>query len=445
MKYLAIIAILTTSSFAVAEGIVEVPTHSKFMELRVKNQAGSWQKIAIPNSKNQAVTLPAAVYQYSIQIQSSVGVFKGEFTIEDGKTTFIHRAISPDKEVVYSWTSESSPRGDKYETEVQEVFCKGLFSYSREISNYIFESCENLYQQNNRVGIHATGYMYEKGLNGKERNWDFAADNYKKAYDLGELNAGMSFVLLKKDTVESIEVLKDMAAKGNLWAIRSAAQFFSSSKLPEELELAKRYTAKLIELNDPIGFKTMSYLHFNKAHLDIKEAISAAAYYSLYTINVSDNLYQNETYKKALEESLRNEDIPIIQNEIKTLSDKYVSTGLYIVINEEVFKRYSEKGQLTLVVNSTHQIPLTSFNKSYVLELLPSSEYRRITLLIDGEHEDQITFSVDDDLDGDDIFCIIFDEKRKELNISTPANDKACQINKDGQQSMWNTLNQYLI
>ena len=445
MKYLALIAILVASNCAFADGLVEVPAHSQFKELRMKNHAGSWQKLDIPNVKNQALTLPAGEYQYSIQLQSSVGVFKGELTIEDGKTVFIHRAISPDKEVVYSWVSENTPRSDKYEIEVKEVFCKGLFSYSLEISPYIFESCDYLYKQNNRVGIHATGYMYEKGLNGKERNWAFAADNYNKAYELGEFNAGMSYVQLKKDTIESIEILKDMAAKGNIWAIRSAAQFFANSKLPEEFELARKYTYKLIELNDPTGFKTMSYLHFNKAHLDIKEAISAAAYYSLYTINVSDNLYHNEKYKKTLEEYLRNEEIPLIQEEIKKLSDKYISTRLYIVINEEIFKRFAEQGHLTLVVNSTHQIPLTSFNKSYVLELLPSTEYRRVTLLINGEHEDQITFSIDDNLVGDDIFCIVFDEKLKALNISTPSNNKACQINIEGQQSMWNALNQYLI
>lgn len=442
MRIIIIVMQLFFSGAALAAGIVEIPAHSYFTQLKVKNNSDAWLAIDIPEINDRSIMLPAGSYQYSISIQSSVSAFKGEFKISDNDRLFVHRAISPDMERVHSWVSKNSPRSEENKKEVLINFCTGIFSQSSDKEKYVLDACDSLYAQDDAVGIHSTGFMHQHGINGKPRSTETAAALYKKAYDLGNVEAGISYVLLKRDTPVAISILKDIAEKGDKWAIGVVGQMLSASSLPEEVELSKKYASMSLSLNEPVGFKIMSNLDFRNGHRDIKHVITAAAYYNLYAMNYLNTDYNNEQYKKAIEEYLTTADLAVIQQETHKLAEEYINSDIYMVVNTKLLERYAGKGKIEIVVNGMFRFPVESFSDAFSLEMMPSTAYKRVGIDINGEYEDQITFTLD--RKNSNVHCLVYDDKRSMLKVVSPEEDASCKLNNESDKSMWQVLNQYL-
>ena len=439
-KALFVLAALGVGQLALADGVIELPANSKFIVLKVKTDNYAWKSIDIPKMRGRKITLPAGEYSYSLSLKSAVSKFRGKLTVTDGSHQYIHRAITPDRQSVYSWVSTSGPRTDAYKTETKEHFCMGVVGYGSDKPQYMLDACAELVEANNARGLFATGHMYSEGKGGVQQNRNTASDYYMRAYELGSHEAGVSYFLLHQHKPEGVEVLLDVASQGDVWAIGVAGQVLSASDDPKDHVRSREFAQRSLDLQDPVGFRTLAQLALRREHEGPEYVIESAAFFNLYNINLNDYSSLVGQFKSLLEEALVSEDMPEISAKTEELAEQYLNTGLYFLVDTSIFERYRDQGELSLTVNNQFSMQLDDADSRFALELMPSEKRHRATLLADGAFVDETTFNLGET--GDAVHCLILDPQLGSLQIATNSTDETCPVDVEGTKSMWRLLNQ---
>lgn len=431
---------VSLSQFALADGTIEVPANARFQEIKIKTEAERWKPIDIPKVRKRTISLPPGEYSYVITIKSASGSFRGTLDVSDNSYHYIHRAITPDNKKVYSWASESKPRSEAYEIESQERFCMGVVGYGDK-QQYMIDACAELVEANNTKGLIGTAYIHEKGLGGKLIDLRKASEYYMRAYVLGEQDGGVSYFMLHQDEPKGVEVLLELASEGHAWSIGTAGQVLARSQDPEKLAQSRRFAEQSLSLLDPIGYKTLSYLAFTKEREGTEYLIEAAAWFNLFQINDHENRSGASRFKSALEEAMLLEDGPAIVNKTIEFERDHVNSGYYLLVDTSVLAFFKDEGELSLEVGNGITMPVTTFEQTYALELLPSDSYYSVTLDVDELYKDSTTFLLGDS--DDRVHCLSLRPDDNSLQTTTHSENEACPQAVEGVASMWEVLNQY--
>lgn len=438
---LLLLSVLLLGHIALADGTVELPANAKFITLKVKSGEHYWKSIDVPRINKRMVTLPAGEYSYSVSIKSASGKFRGTLTVTDGSHQYIHRAISPDRQSVYSWVSTASPRSEAYETESRERFCMGVLDYGSDKPQYMLDACAELVENENPRGLYATGHMYDEGKGGLQQDRGKASEYYKRAYELGFEEAGIAYFLLHQRQPNGIAVLLDVASRGNVWAIGVAGQVLAASDDPEERAKSREFAEKSLRMQDPTGFKTLAQLALRKEHEGVENVIDAAALFNLYNINNLEFSSNARRFKSLIEEALVSGDAPAISAKTTELSDEYVDSGLFFMIDTSVLQSFEDRGELSVVVNNQFTMRPAGFDERYFVELLPNERHHRATVLANGAYVAETTFLLGET--GASVHCLALDSELGSLQVTTHLEDEQCPETVDGAASMWKLLNQY--
>ena len=109
-SFLLISTIIFMCSAVLAQGTIELPAKSRFVQLKLKTDGNRWKPVDIPDVKSRKVTLAPGEYEYVMTLRSAVGTVSGSLTVEDGSYLYIHRAVAPDGKKIASWASAARPR-----------------------------------------------------------------------------------------------------------------------------------------------------------------------------------------------------------------------------------------------------------------------------------------------------------------------------------------------
>ncbi|MBQ4862171.1 hypothetical protein J8L98_10775 [Pseudoalteromonas sp. MMG013] len=434
-------SLILFSSLVNAKGIVETPSHSYFEKIEQKISPFQWVPIEIPNTKDGKITLPNGEYKYAISLQSAISVFKGKFSIQDGSHKYIHRTITPDRAQVLSWVSDAPVRSAKYETEKKEMLCLGVFQGNAYFKPYMQDKCKELTITNNATAHYANGYAYEQGIGKYPQNSLKAATSYLKAYKLGKLEAGLGYFWLRQSDPKAIEILLELATKGNVIALGLAAQYTASSDKATEREKAPLFAKKAIELSNPDGFKALSNISIMKESDDSKYVIDAAAYFNLYNIHFRNHTNNQSAHHNLIEEAIVPSDSEEIAKRTQQLEGQYIKNGLSLYIDTSLFKKLDN---IKLVVNDNFSFTMTEFQEKYLLNLFKTKSNISIQVFKGDEYFGGTTLS-SSALDGH-VYCFLPHKKFKDdFELKTHHQDARCPKKVSESHSMWKVLNQYSI
>ena len=429
------------SQLALADGTIEIPANARFVSIKVKTDADRWQSIDIPKVRKRRISLPPGEYSYIISIKSATGSFRGTLDVADGSHRYIHRAITPDSKKVFSWASASKPRSVEYEIESQERFCMGVVGYGDK-PQYMIDACIELAEANNPKGLYGLAHIHEKGLGGNPQDRRKASEYYMRAYELGDQEAGLSYFVLHHDEPDAIELLLEIASTGHVWAIGAAGQVLSGSQDPEKLAQSRRLAEQSLSLSDPIGFRTLAHLAFANHRDSTEHLVEAAAWFNLFQVNDHENRTGSSRFKSALEEAMLLEDAPAIASKTIELEHGYINSDRYLLVDTSVLAFFKDEGELSLEIGNGVAMDVTSYDRRYALELLPSESYYSVTLYVDESYRDSTTFLLGED--DDRVHCLSLHPNTDSLQTSTYSEDDGCpQKITDDAVSMWEVLSQY--
>lgn len=442
VRHLILVFFTVAATVSYSKGVIEVPRHSYFEDIKIRTHMSGWQHVEIPETKNRTISLPSGHYKYSISIQSAVSAFEGEIIVSDNSYQYIHRVITPNQKTVNSWVSKSKPRSEEYKIEVKEQYCSNALTYNFSNEEYIIDACSELEEINNSTGLYVIGYMHEKGIGNRTSSSNKASDYYLKSYKLGSLESGAAYFVLNQSSPEAIKILIDTAEEGHRWSIGAAGEVLSTSNKAEEITLGHKFANQALEYLDPIGFKILSKFAYRKEQEDITHFYKASAFYNLYEINNKRNNILNSRYKTMLEELMLAEDKTLIAKETASLSDKYINSELYLLIDTTKLEKFKNKGDVSLVINNKFTLPIKNFESAYHLELLPSDKYQLITLKVNGDYETQISFILGKK--GGHVHCLSVQSKKEKLKITNNSEDEQCPAAIVETTSIWEVMSQYM-
>ena len=433
--------IIAMCSAAVADGTIELPARSNLVQLKIKVGDNRFESIEIPEVRSRKISLAPGEYQYTIKLKSALGNISGSATVEDGGHVYIHRANSPDGKKVASWASASRPRSEQYEIEAKERFCLGIIGTVQQ-ETYMLDSCSELGQLDNAVGLYGLGYMHEKGATGTLQSSTKASDYYMRAYKQGHQDAGAAYFILNQERDGARDVLFELADGGHVWAVGAAGRLLSMSESPDDRQRSRSYADKSLVLGDPAGFRTRSQLAFTAVSENPNEIIEAAAWFNLYNMHQKTRDFNARRFKGAIADLLLSDDEAAIRQRTIELEKEYLSAALYLQIDTAVLAPFKDRGRLTLTLGNDFTMPVSDYETRYVLPLWPSKSSYSVTLNIDDEYVDSTTFHPEDKTEG--VLCLVVRPDDLAMRSSSSGTGPGCSTDSVEAESIWSVLDQYM-